>query len=382
MSAVLDKKQNQASIPFNADPKDKILLDCCLTATENRAGFYVHLTDGDVDERASSPCQNGDVDECASSPCQIGDVDEYVSSPCQNGDVDECASSPYVDECASSPYVDECATSPCQIGDVDEYVSSPCQNGDVDEFASSPCQNDDIDECTSSPCQNDDVDECARSPCQIGDVDECATSPCQIGDVDEYASSPCQNGDVDECASLPCQNGDVDECASLPCQNGDVNECASSPCQNGGVCVDQVNGFGCLCPVMYEGIQCESLSAQYTTKPPRMDPTSCYLCSDGTPFFCENSVTKSRCPDSSDQYCANIIINNADGSRYIDRRCANETYCKNHWIHDSKTRSDCTSYDSNIESKPPNGKTYDHFGAIWVDLEPKHPEVLVQLNTQ
>ena len=37
----------------------------------------------------------------------------------------------------------------------------------------------------------------------------------------------------------------------------DFDECHSSPCENGGTCVDQVNGFICLCDDGYKGAQCE-----------------------------------------------------------------------------------------------------------------------------
>ena len=37
----------------------------------------------------------------------------------------------------------------------------------------------------------------------------------------------------------------------------DIDECASTPCQNGGQCVDQVNGYSCICDVGYTGVNCE-----------------------------------------------------------------------------------------------------------------------------
>lgn len=32
------------------------------------------------------------------------------------------------------------------------------------------------------------------------------------------------------------------------CEN-EINECVSDPCENGGTCVDEVNGYTCLCPI-------------------------------------------------------------------------------------------------------------------------------------
>jgi len=39
----------------------------------------------------------------------------------------------------------------------------------------------------------------------------------------------------------------------LRCQI-EINECASNPCRNGGICEDQVNGFICMCPAGFSGI--------------------------------------------------------------------------------------------------------------------------------
>ena len=47
----------------------------------------------------------------------------------------------------------------------------------------------------------------------------------------------------------------------------DQNECSFSPCEHGGTCVDQVNGFICLCAVGYEGTKCEDDSDDCNSNP-------------------------------------------------------------------------------------------------------------------
>ena len=42
-----------------------------------------------------------------------------------------------------------------------------------------------------------------------------------------------------------------------------INECASGPCQSGGTCVDNVNGYICLCSDGYRGDSCEGKIIAY-----------------------------------------------------------------------------------------------------------------------
>ena len=37
----------------------------------------------------------------------------------------------------------------------------------------------------------------------------------------------------------------------------DINECASDPCMNGATCMDQLGGYACICPIGFEGDECE-----------------------------------------------------------------------------------------------------------------------------
>ncbi len=49
--------------------------------------------------------------------------------------------------------------------------------------------------------------------------------------------------------------------------SADVNECRSSPCQNRGTCVDRVNGYTCACAFGFTGTHCEISTEALSVQP-------------------------------------------------------------------------------------------------------------------
>ena len=259
---------------------------------------YVAALDGncdiDVDECASSPCQNGAVCTESSMDADIG-FDAYRCACTAGYTNGACDYTDFITE-----YTDECTVTESSASDT---LGGNC-DVDVDECTSSPCQNDA--ECTESSvegtvsihtyqctcaagfangvCEYSFIteysDECAVSEssasatlsgnCDV-DVDECASSPClndaQCSDsTDDVQLQPteytcvCAQGFVNgQCVpdvgcTTNCLDTYDDQCdISIPTSGSDgncdvnVDECASSPCQHDGVCVDGAGDFSCTC---------------------------------------------------------------------------------------------------------------------------------------
>uniref|UniRef100_A0A671QZ44 Neurogenic locus notch homolog protein 3-like n=1 Tax=Sinocyclocheilus anshuiensis TaxID=1608454 RepID=A0A671QZ44_9TELE len=183
--------------------------------------------------------------------CQI-DIDECASTPCQNGA--KCIDRPNGYECRCAEgfegrlcesNIDNCKPDPCHHGTCIDGIASYTCNCELG-YTGYRCENQ-LNECHSNPCQNGgkcvDLVNMYICQCQHGT----SGTNCEIN-FDDCASNPCDYG--------ICKDGiNRYECVCKPGFT-DRNDCLPSPCQNAGTCFDQLNGFTCKCRQGFRGEIC------------------------------------------------------------------------------------------------------------------------------
>uniref|UniRef100_A0AAY4E4J3 Notch receptor 3 n=1 Tax=Denticeps clupeoides TaxID=299321 RepID=A0AAY4E4J3_9TELE len=295
-------------------------------------GYTGTYCEVDVDECESNPCVNDGICKdmvngftCTCQPgmrptsdpwplclpvpgftgtmCQI-DIDECASTPCQNGA--KCFDRPNGYECRCAEgyegtlcesNIDNCKPDPCHHGTcVDDIASYTCicEAG----YTGYRCENQ-LNECHSNPCQNGgkcvDLVNKYICQCQHGTsgqwpVDECSSSPCVHGACREDPNGyrcDCEPGwtgkncdlNRNDCLPSPCQNAGtcIDQLNGFTCKcrqgfkgnlcQMNINECESSPCLNGGKCVDGVASFTCMCELPYSGPTCADVLTPCSPNP-------------------------------------------------------------------------------------------------------------------
>ncbi|EDO49614.1 predicted protein, partial [Nematostella vectensis] len=234
------------------------------------------------------------------------DIDNCASSPCQNGGRCESLKDDFRCACPGGFTGRRCET------EQDECLSDPCYQG-------STC----IDKVNGYECicaagysgPNCDVISglCSSSRCQNGA--KCVAKPpsgaCEC--PEGYGGLFCERK-MDFCVSAPCKNGglcrslqDKFQCNCRPGFSGDrceidIDDCAKNPCLNNGACVDQVNGYTCTCKAGFAGSRCDR------------NVDNCYPnpCVNGV---CKNKVNGYECacnPGYSGSTCATKVSSDFD----------------------------------------------------------------------
>uniref|UniRef100_A0A665VJX1 Slit homolog 1 protein n=1 Tax=Echeneis naucrates TaxID=173247 RepID=A0A665VJX1_ECHNA len=200
---------------------------------------------GDVDTAVLAKCN-----PCLSSPCLNqgichSDLVEIYRCSCPPGFKGKnCETA--LNPCASKP----CANGgTCQVSE-DEEGHCICPLG----FEGPMCQTN-IDDCEDNYCDNgatciDGVNNytCFCPPYYTGEMCE------EMEDVCAPERSPCQHQSTCLITSAGpkcvCSPGYVGEYCSI-----NYNDCVEHRCQNGAQCVDELNGYSCICPEGYSFVK-------------------------------------------------------------------------------------------------------------------------------
>ncbi|XP_054916692.1 sushi, nidogen and EGF-like domain-containing protein 1 isoform X2 [Poeciliopsis prolifica] len=317
-------------------------IDDCITGNPSftcscLAGFTGRRCQINVNECASSPCQNGgsckDRINGFICVCPPG----YMGVHCQT-DIDECEDRPCLNN-ASCVQGDGNFTCVCEPGftgmrcetDINECESQPCLNGGecVDQVAGFTCA------CpvafTGTFCETElmnstDPHNQTECLCQNGGVcvginGTCECPPgytgayCQLGITQTLCSnsrtcpdgSPClEYGGAYLCT---CHTGvEPDQMDFYPVQPQSV--CDSSPCLNGGYCYERDGGYTCECRYGYSGKHCEKVRLNTCASSPCRNGGSCKEEGGSYRCVCPYRFTGKHCEVGKPDPCSSTPCQN------------------------------------------------------------------------
>jgi hypothetical protein len=140
-----------------------------------------------------------------------------------------------------------------------------------------------------------------------------------------------------------------------------VDDCSSNPCMNGGVCSNQMNGYTCLCPPEYTGVNCDmnvvhTIAVDPLPPPPPVSPTiipsNCISWNDGCNTCMVSNgqlggCTMMMCFSSGTPHCLRYSTTNTQSQLTLGdvcyRFCEDGSESSISRINDCPTGSSCTA---------------------------------------
>jgi hypothetical protein len=199
------------------------------------AGYTSGKCDYDFISEYTSECSLLESSSAADGAgnCEI-DVDECASSPCQNNAT--CSESVLDVSIPLHAYRCACtagfANGACGYDFIAEYTVECMVNHSTESAMGGNCDMD-VDECVSSPCTNGAI--CSDSGGNWSAADAVLYDSFRCSCTDGYASGVCDYDFIAEYAAL-CNVTEGGIC------DVDVDECASGPCENAATCTDSSGG--------------------------------------------------------------------------------------------------------------------------------------------
>lgn len=79
-----------------------------------------------------------------------------------------------------------------------------------------------------------------------------------------------------------------------------VDDCTTDPCLNGGTCVDDIDGYKCICPLQYTGSECNETIAEF--------PCDSHPCENGGSCVEIPTNVTCVCQNGFGEFCGEIDL--------------------------------------------------------------------------